>query len=324
MYYVVLMEKLTGTPPTRIAATCHVAHRVSGSECKPLEPSMELGHAPTALACWDSVPVRPVIRWAGGKRKLLPRLVQRAQGITGRYYEPFCGSACLFFALRPRHAVIGDANGELTNAYMVLRRTPREFLTSLHSLPVNSVQYYRIRELDPKGLPRLARAVRFVYLMQNCYGGMYRTDRDGRFNVPVSKNPTPLPNAVRSLQCSLALRGALIRHGDFEKCLVDAEAGDFVYLDPPYVSGARPRSGEYGNGSFSAADLPRLVACLRKLDDRGVTFLLSYHAVASFSGLLDPRWHVTRVRTRRTIAKEARHRRAAYELLVTNRASKEH
>src|SRR5690348_14762677 len=127
---------------------------------------------------------RSFLRWAGSKKKLIPRLQKFWHSGYSRYVEPFAGSACLFFSLNPSSAVLGDNNPELINVYRVLRREPERMHRRLVAIPREKKSYYRWRERNPRDLDAETRALRFVYLNHNCFNGIYRTNTDGRFNVP--------------------------------------------------------------------------------------------------------------------------------------------
>ena len=128
--------------------------------------------------------VRPILRWAGSKRQLLPLLSSYWKGAE-RYVEPFAGSCCLFYRLGPEVALLADKNPELIEMYDVLRRHPKaplhQAVTSLHTA---KWLYLQVRALRPADLTQLERAARFIYLNRNCFNGIYRTNLRGEFNVP--------------------------------------------------------------------------------------------------------------------------------------------
>jgi hypothetical protein len=132
--------------------------------------------------CIEPVKTDPFLRWAGSKRKVLPRLVEYWRSDYRRYIEPFVGCAALFFRLQPPVAVLGDINTELIEAYEVVRENPDTFHEALVALPTGEEQYYRIRREDPGSLSKFCRAVRFVYLNRHCFNGIYRTNNEGRFS----------------------------------------------------------------------------------------------------------------------------------------------
>jgi DNA adenine methylase len=259
------------------------------------------------------------IRWAGSKRLLLPRLRSHWTGLENRYLEPFCGSACLFFDLRPGQAVLGDLNEDLICAYRAIKCHPQLVTECLRRFPHGEKGYYRVRQMDPFMLASAERAARFLYLNRYCFNGIFRTNLQGLFNVPYGPPKSGLPVRETLIhEASKALADVLLVHGDFETTLDHAQKGDFIYLDPPYCVQSRRVFAEYGSGSFAPADLDRLGRQLRRLHDIQAVFLVSYADCTEARTLLRP-WHVTRVRARRHIAGFSGNRRFAYELLATNR-----
>src|SRR5258708_35663018 len=176
----------------------------------------------------------PFLRWAGSKRRLLPILQSFWTAKHKRYVEPFAGSACLFFAIKPPKAVLGDLNSELISTYIEVKYRITAVLNELKKLkPESKREYKRLRSADITTLTPPARAARFIYLNRYCFNGIYRTNLLGQFNVPYSGDRcgrVPKDEAFR--KCSSRLRRALFINGDFENVLNHATAGDLVYMDP--------------------------------------------------------------------------------------------
>jgi DNA adenine methylase len=203
--------------------------------------NLRVGSAMKANPVWTP----PLLRWAGSKRKLLPELMRHVPEAFERYVEPFAGSGCLFFSLRPRKAVLGDINSELIETYRTIAKHPKLVARSLHALRGDKRTYYRLRDHYAPESP-VDRATRFVYLNRHCFNGVYRINRAGRFNVPRGNRTGGIPSEAEFYRCSIALRGTELRAGDYRTCLADIGSGDFVYLDPPYASRRRNTHGEYG------------------------------------------------------------------------------
>jgi DNA adenine methylase len=265
--------------------------------------------------------LRSFIRWAGSKRLSLPFLKPFCRETSGRYIEPFAGSACLFFDLEPRSAILGDLNGELISAMRAIRRDVYRVIECVRRLPKGKAAYYRIRACDPRELSEPEAAARFLYLNRHCFNGLYRTNREGKFNVPFGppKKSTRRPSIDEQLliKASEMLRRATLLKCDFEETLTHTEKGDFVYLDPPYATDDTRVFSEYLPNSFSKSDLRRLGAALRRLDETGAHFLISYGDFPEARALLSE-WKPVKIPTRRNIAGFAGHRKTAYELVATN------
>lgn len=259
---------------------------------------------------------RPLFRWAGSKRALLPTLLKCAPNSYQRYIEPFAGSACLFFAMNPQEAILSDFNAELMRTYQVILRHPRQVARRLAALPDTEATYYYLRSLVPHFLGSISRAVRFYYLNRYCFNGVYRTDRRNRFNVPRGDRPGLPLTESEVYRCSVALRRATLMTSDFEETVSLARRNDFVYLDPPYSTVVRPAYGEYGYGAFAPSDVSRLISALNTLSKQGVQVLLSY---AGDRAVLDAlkQWSVVSIDVRRQVGGGQRNMKAV-EILASN------
>ena len=261
---------------------------------------------------------RPFLRWAGSKRRVLPRLLPYWCDSYSRYVEPFMGSASLFFALEPSRALLSDINSELVRTFIAVRDSPETVYDELMQIPPGKDSYYQVRALQTQGMsvPRIA--ARFIFLNRFCFNGLYRTNMQGRFNVPFSSSRTGhLATREELAAASRALKSVDLRTADFEEVLSEVERGDFVYLDPPYAVSERRIFCEYGPRPFSVSDLKRLAVALDRMDKKGVCFVVSYalckEAIDAFQN-----WTTKRVVVDRNIAGFAKHRRRAVELLVSN------
>ena len=263
--------------------------------------------------------MKPFLRWAGSKRKLLPDLLKYWAACSAKQYvEPFMGSASLFFALQPRAAVLGDTNRELVETFESVRDSPRAVYDFLTSLDHTEETYYAVRDSRTySGSPAKA-AARFIFLNRLCFNGIYRTNASGSFNVPYSGEATgTFPTLEQLEEISLALQGATIMWSDFEDTISTATAGDFGYLDPPYSVANRRVFKQYGASVFGLSDLKRLSRSLVQLNNRGASFVLSY-ATCEEALRLFRRWKIQRRIVTRNVSGFAQHRRRAVELLVTN------
>jgi len=247
----------------------------------------------------------------------LPALVANAPEQYGAYIEPFAGSACLFFALRPDRAVIGDFNAALIDAYRVIAEAPRAVARVLSKMPTEHDFYYELRARDVRSLSRVARTARFVYLNRFSFNGVYRTNQLGAFNVPRGQKTGPLPTAESLTAAAKVLDNAILLCGDFEKTLDHAKRDDFVYMDPPYRLDETRMRGEYGYGAFSSSDLDRLADGLVTLDRRGVKFLLSYKYRRDFHKSMHHWYSLTQL-VRRHVGGFKDRRSQVRELLVSN------
>ncbi len=265
-----------------------------------------------------SVKVDSILRWAGSKRKVLPRLACFWHQHYDRYVEPFAGSASLFFRLQPASAMLGDINSELIESYEVVRESPDRLYNILSAMPVGASSYYKVRQQIPSKLSRIARAARFIYLNRHCFNGIFRTNKSGQFNVPFGGlKPGKIPRVETFRQCAILLSRAALRTCDFGHILRDTKLGDFVYLDPPYAVESRRVFRQYCSKEFAKKDLERLACHLHRMDARKVHFVLSYADCAEARHFFKD-WNPTRMRVRRHVAGFTGSRRTAYELIATN------
>jgi DNA adenine methylase len=261
----------------------------------------------------------PFLRWAGSKRRLLPKLRAFWTGRHERYVEPFAGSACLFFALNPRKALLGDLNPELISTYVEVKYRLNGVLRELSALPPWSKdEYLRLRALDTSKLEPNVRAARFIYLNRFCFNGIYRTNLAGQFNVPYSGDRCgAVPEDKVFQKCSKHLRGARFVRGDFEKFLRHAQRGDLVYMDPPYAVRARRVFREYDPSTFTLGDIARLRSWMERLTTAGIDFVVSY-AESEEADILKKGFSYETVAVRRNVAGFAAHRAMTNELLISN------
>jgi len=220
--------------------------------------------------------------------------------------------------LQPSRAILSDANADLMEFYGVLRDAPVALWRDVVAIPQTKERYLELRSLRPSALSRHRRAVRFLYLNRNCFNGLYRTDRKGRFNVPFAASRTgALPGLVEFIKASGHLKAARLRACDFGQTLRFAGPGDFVYMDPPYFVAHRRVFRAYGARDFLHEDVQRLGVHLDRLDARGATFVLSFADCPEMRRVASC-WTRRRVRVRRQIAGFADSRRYAYELVISN------
>lgn len=259
----------------------------------------------------------PLLRWAGSKKKLLPLLQKAAPPKMRRYIEPFAGSAVLYLKLRPKSAILSDINEDLIHAYTVVREDPDMVWRKASSWPTDDAFYYELRARDPENMGDKERAARFVYLNRFCFNGVYRTNRDGKFNVARGQGHLGIPTKQTFRAFAERLRVVDLRCTDFLKTVRRAGKGDFIYLDPPYaVPNTRDR-GEYGPGSFKQEDLDRLTEGLLAASQRGAKVLLSYSDRLDVEGRFKG-WYVRKFEVTRNVCGFVDSRRRAGELLVSN------
>ena len=282
------------------------------SDCIFAKPQLEFA-LPTA-GC------KPIVRWAGSKKKLIKQLLAFVPKSFERYIEPFAGSACLFFALHPPKAVLNDINPELIQFYVSIKKHPILTCREVITYPQTKDFYLYVRSLPTNELNPIEQAARFFFLNRMCFNGLYRTNKKGQFNVPMGSKTGTFPSHREFIQVARALENVCLLNQDFEEALSDIRQGDFIYLDPPYFSNYERRRNEYGNNCFTTEDLPRLIKILEKIDNIGATFLLSYTNNAMLLNHLRS-YKIHPIVVRRSISGFASHRKNVEEVIITNRVN---
>lgn len=221
-------------------------------------------------------PMRPFMKWAGGKQWLAPAAPWLFPMTSGaRYFEPFLGGASMFFALEPERAVLSDTNAELVETYRAVRDDVESVIAALRRLKNDRECFDRVRRSRPR--TRHTAAARMIYLNKTAFNGMYRVNRQGEFNVPFGDyDVATICQEDRLRRAARALAAAEFRATDFADSVAAAKKQDVVYFDPPYVTG-HTNNGfiKYNAHLFSWEDQERLATTAAELQARGVHVVVS-------------------------------------------------
>jgi DNA adenine methylase len=270
---------------------------------------------------------QPFLKWVGGKAQLLGKFDRLFPRQIDRYFEPFIGGGAVFFHLKHRfprmRARLCDINGELINAYQAVRDFPEELMRRLddHLTHYNLDReryYYLVR--SQHHLPRtevVERAARMIFLNKTCFNGLWRVNARGEFNVPIGSHKNPaLYDRNNLLAASAALEGVDLAVRDFRDTLMETQAGDFVYVDPPYVPVSLTSNfTSYAKEDFGTAEQQELAAQFAAAAQRGVRLMLSNSDVP-FVRQLYKGFTIHTVSARRAINRDGDKRGAINELLV--------
>jgi DNA adenine methylase len=264
--------------------------------------------------------MEPFLKWAGGKRWLISRLVRRLPKFN-RYYEPFAGSAGLFFALEPERAVLADVNEELINCYHCVRDHCSGVIQALRKLRVDENTYYRVRDRLYESGDRIARAAYFIYLNKTCWNGLYRVNQRGHFNVPMGRrDATPkVFDSDHLMLASQKLKRAKLKVADFESAVRGAKPGDLVYFDPPYIT-THLKNGfiKYNSKLFHHADELRLAGVACELARKGILVIVSNAAHPLIKQMYDGPFYKHEVQRASLIAADPTRRLRFSELLISS------
>jgi DNA adenine methylase len=299
---------------------------------------------------------RPLLKWAGGKRQLLPTLAHYYPAAFERYVEPFVGSGAVFFhlsasgALDGRRVHLSDVNPDLIGCYLALRDRPDAVIAALAALERehrsgDEAFYYAVRDerFNPRRATLMARAghpsrvafdypadlaAMLIFLNRTGFNGLFRLNRDGRFNVPAGRYAAPRicdPEHLRQVAATFRRRNVTIAYAPFDETLEGAGAGDFVYCDPPYAPLTRTASfASYTADGFTAFDQMRLQEAVIAACARGAHVVISNSSAPEILRIYRKREAVAagltirRVPARRAINSRAASRGPVDELIISN------
>lgn len=227
----------------------------------------------------DDAPIKPFVKWVGGKRQLIPLLHSNVPKAYKSYIEPFIGGGALFFSMLPQEGLISDINPELINAYTVIRDDVDALIRSLKRHKNDEAHFYKVRAKKPSKMNLVQRASRFIYMNKTCFNGLYRENSNGQFNTPFGRYTNPNIVDVYNLRAvSKYLNQSSIRiaHQDYITTALSAKKGDFIYLDPPYHPMSTTASfTKYVKGDFNTQNQIELSEVFRTLSSRGCHVMLS-------------------------------------------------
>lgn len=271
-------------------------------------------HATTA----ETAPLKPFIRWVGGKSRLLPRILPHVPTEMSNYYEPFLGGGAVFLACASRvsgRAHLADLNGHLVAAWVAMRDYQSDLRPRLDWYLANDSKefYYEVRSTIPTNY--IEKAARFLYLNGVSWNHLWRENsRTGAMNVPWGDRIFKGISDSTMKSIGDVLTKADIHAADFREVLSTATRGDFVYLDPPYLPVfTRPelekeptaKFNKYTAKTFERSDLIELAEICADLSQRGVRWVMSNRDNASVSDLF-PDAEIIRFTTHRSLAAQSR------------------
>ena len=299
--------------------------------------------------------VRPILKWAGGKRQLLPELRPFYPRRFNCYFEPFLGSGAVFLDLYnsgllnrdDRRVRLSDINRDIISCYLAVRDSVDEVIAELRTLEAGyraggAAHFYEVRDgafnparrrimldTDPTAAYTPLLAAMLIFLNRTGYNGLFRVNARGEFNVPAGRyaNPKICDEAnLRAWSAALGLPGVSLKVSPFAPALADAGQDDFIYLDPPYAPlNGTARFTAYTAGGFDADQQEELQRAVIALAARGASVLLSNSVAPQIRLLYAGRGaarraglRATTVAARRAINSRAASRGPIREYLITN------
>lgn len=241
---------------------------------------------------------KPFLKWVGGKKRLLTKLEEHFPTKYNTYIEPFLGGGSVFFHFQPKKAILSDSNKALIHTYTTISNELETLYTHLQELENKNTEeeYYQYREefnrlrntidfsntnsstmnsssiyYDPLYISAL-----MIYLNKAGYGGVYRENQKGEFNVPYGKyKKLSIANKELLLEVQKSLKNITIQCCNYKETILQAKKGDFIYLDPPYDPEEKTSFTKYQKGDFTREDQKELAFMLYECDKQGIIFVLS-------------------------------------------------
>jgi DNA adenine methylase len=284
----------------------------------------------------EQVPALPFLRWAGGKRQLVGKLLELVPQRTELYYEPFLGAGSLFFSLSSNmKKYVGDFNAELISVYRELRDSPEQVISELTKMENTKDQFMTIRswDRDPgfQSVTSALRAARFIYLNKYGFNGLYRVNSKGQYNVPYGGLPHTTMIDVGNLRRVSEFLSVRDSDGKF---LVELFSGDYlnltrdviggpgslVYFDPPYHPTSKTSNFvDYNEKGFGESDQLQLRDEVMRLTNLGVRVMVSNSDTNFIRDIYaGSEFQCHTISVRRAIAAGAKHRKLTTEVLITN------
>lgn len=275
--------------------------------------------------------MQPFVKWAGGKRQLIPELTKIMPSNFNQYLEPFIGGGALLLELEHKNSVISDNNHVLIGTYNDIKHNLDKLLPLLDKLQNehNSCGdkekakefYYQQRDNFNQIIfddnESLNRSALFLYLNKACFNGLYRVNSKGLFNVPFNQKTTiNIYERDNLVQISQFLQIVDIYNQDFEETAVKAKKGDLVFFDSPYAPLNPTSFDSYTKEGFSTEEHIRLANLFKKLTKNGVYCILTNHNTEFIRDLYKD-FHVKEVNVKRMINSDAKNR-VGKEVIITN------
>lgn len=269
----------------------------------------------------------PFVKWAGGKRQLLPAIGERLPEKFASYYEPFIGGGAVLFELQPKHAVVNDINEALINLYKQIQTSVELLMEEIDAFDQGLAEacdpkeyFYSVRkrynEFLAEGKHDLVSAALLLFLNKHCFNGLYRVNAKGLFNVPFNGSSAVSYSRENLVAASIFLKNVTILQGDFEAACAEAKKGDFVFFDSPYAP-LNPTSFEaYTKEGFSQEEHVRLANLFKELTERGCYCMLTNHNTPFIQELYQE-FTVEEIQVRRSINSDAS-KRTGTEVIVRN------
>ena len=219
--------------------------------------------------------------------------------------------------VEPSKAVLSDINVELISCMTTVRDYPEKVISAIKRFSNTRECYYKVRPSNPRS--EVGMAARFIYLSRTCWGGLYRVNESGNFNVPFGNSGRNIISSHYLRGCAKALTGAKLMCSDFEKLISKAGKGDVVYADPPYtINGKSNGFIHYNDELFSWEDQQRLAKASERAARRGAFVAITGIWHADILSIY-PGWWALKLSRKSLLSRNIKYRRKTSEVLLLNR-----
>ena len=259
----------------------------------------------------------PILKWAGGKRQLIPELINFIPRQFNNYVEPFVGGGALYFYLARKNSIINDSNLEIINLYKEISKNPEAIVEGLKSYKNTEDFFYNLRKIIPK--TKLGKAIRTIYLNRTCFNGLYRVNKKGEFNVPFGKyKNVNFVDENNLILASKLLKKSKIYNKDYKYILKNhCKRGDLVFLDPPYIPISKFSDFKrYTKEQFQLNDQVELSEFYKTLDKKGCYLILTNSNHEIIKKLYND-FKIKIIKTKRNINSKAS-KRTGEDIIITN------
>jgi DNA adenine methylase len=289
---------------------------------------------------------KPFLKWAGGKGQLISTFdemfpIELIEGKVKTYIEPFVGGGALLFHVLQNYniekAYINDINKELINCYRCIKSDVNEVVKQLKILENEYLTsedrnqyFYKVRnrynEIKLNGHEDYEKCADFIFLNKTCFNGLYRVNKQGKFNVPHGKYKNPLIcDKDNLILCSNLLQKVEISYGDYKNATINADQNSFVYFDPPYRPLIENNSFvSYDKSGFDDDNQIELANVYKSLNNKNCLLMLSNsdpknaNIEDNFFDDLYKNFNIERVFAKRMINCQADKRGDITEIVVMN------
>lgn len=269
-----------------------------------------------------SYPVKPFIRWAGGKQNLVKCLFSNLpKDNICNYYEPFLGAGSLFFYGDFNSGVLSDINPHLVNAYRAIKCSPESVYDRLsyYRKRLSRDYYYEVRDLYNKSINTYSveQAAAFIFLVHSSFNGIYRVNKRGLYNVPFGKINPAFPDLEHLFKIQSKLASVDVEVCMYEGVIEKIRKGDFVYFDPPYPPlNETSYFQHYSIDKFPVLQQEQLAEYSAYLSDKGVYVMIS-NAETDVIRSLYKSWNIETVQAYRFVSCKS-NRVSVRELIIKN------